>query len=92
MQKKTLMTALVAGFALPATAFALTVGDTMGTDMDEIRSQIEAEGYKVLEIENEDGEVEVEYAKDGQVYEVSIAANSGQVLEIELEDGDKDDD
>ena len=74
---------------IPAAAFAnFAVGDTVGTDLDEIRAKFEAQGYTVTEIEVEDGEIEVEYVLDGQEYEVTIAPDTGVVLEVELEDDD----
>lgn len=91
MTKFSLVSAALATLIAPTAALALTVGDTMTTDLDEIRSNFEADGYTVLEIETEDGEIEVEYEKDGQVFEVSIAADTGLILEVELEDEDDDD-
>ena len=70
----------------------VAVGDTVGTDVEEIRSKLEAEGYTVTEIEIEDGEIEVEYVVDGQEYEITMSGETGQVLEVELEDDDEDDD
>lgn len=91
MTKFSLVSAALATLIVPTAALALTVGDTMTTNLDEIRSNFEADGYTVLEIEAEDGEIEVEYEKDGQVFEVSIAADTGVILEVELEDEDDDD-
>ena len=72
---------------IPVAAFAnFTVGERVGTDMDEIRAAFEAKGYTVSEIEVEDGEIEVEYTVDGQSYEVSVAADTGTITEVELED------
>ncbi|MGI9391087.1 MAG: PepSY domain-containing protein [Boseongicola sp.] len=74
---------------IPAAAFAnFAVGDSIGTDLDEIRAKFEAQGYTVTEIEVEDGEIEVEYVLDGQEYEVTLNPDSGEVLEVELEDDD----
>ena len=71
---------------IPAAAFAsFAVGETVGTDLDEIRAKFESQGYTVTEIEVEDGEIEVEYVLDGQEFEVTIAADTGEVLEDELE-------
>lgn len=78
---------------IPAAAFAsFAAGDSMGTtDLDEIRAKFEAQGYTVLEVEAEDGEIEVEYLMDGQEFEVTIAADTGTIVEIEMEDDDEDD-
>jgi uncharacterized membrane protein YkoI len=74
---------------IPVAAFAnFAVGDTVGTDIDEIRAKFEAQGYTVTEIEVEDGEIEVEYVLDGQEFEVTLAADTGEVLEVELEEDD----
>ena len=82
----------VATLAPVAAIAAFAVGDTVGTDVEEIRSKLEAEGYTVTEIEIEDGEIEVEYVVDGQEYEITMSGETGQVLEVELEDDDEDDD
>lgn len=74
---------------------AVSVGDTLGTTEEDIRSALTAEGYTVEEIETEDGEIEAEVTLDGQEMDVVVDARSGQVLEMELEgpeDGDMDDD
>ena len=78
----------VATLAPVAAIAAFAVGDTVGTDVEEIRSKLEAEGYTVTEIEIEDGEIEVEYVVDGQEYEITMSGETGQVLEVELEDDD----
>ncbi len=93
---KTRFPMLIAGAAatlIPMAAIAsFAVGDTVGTDLDEIRSQFEAQGYTVTEIEIEDDEIEVEYLDGDQEVEVTLAAATGEVLEIEFEDDDSDDD
>lgn len=81
------------GIGLPAMAFsAVTAGDTMPTSEAEIRAALEEQGYTVQEFEVEDGEIEVEYLADGQLFEMSIAAATGIVTEIDLEDEDDDED
>ena len=80
----------VATLAPVAAIAAFAVGDTLGTDVEEIRSKLEAQGYTVTEIEIKDGEIEVEYVADGQEYEVTMSGETGQVLEVELEDDDDD--
>lgn len=74
---------------------AVSVGDTLGTSEDAIRSALTSEGYAVEEIETEDREIEVEVTLDGQEMEVVVDAMSGKVLEMELEgpdEGDEKDD
>ena len=91
MNTRTTLGAVTLALLIPVGAYAVSVGDQMGTDLEAIRASFEAEGYTVTEIELEDGEIEVEYLVDDQEYEVSIAADTGLVTEIELEDEDDDD-
>ena len=85
--------AILAGLLVPGVALArINVGDTMGVTDAEILSTLEAEGYRVLEIEMEDGEIEVEAIRDGQMFEIEIAADTGLILEIELDDEDDSED
>ncbi len=87
-----MISAALLAVLIPAAAFAnFSVGDTVSTEPAEIRSQLEAEGYTVLEIEVEDGEIEVEYEMDGQEFELTLAADTGQILEIEAEEDEDDD-
>ena len=82
----TLMAAALAAL-IPVGAYAnFTVGQTLGTDPEEIRALVEQEGYDVTEIEIEGDEIEVEYIVDGVEYELEIDRATGAVLEIELED------
>lgn len=88
--KLTALTATI--LTVPALAFAgLTVGDTMDTSAEAIRTALEAQGATILEIETEDGEIEVEYMLDGLEYEAEIDATSGEILEVELEDDEDED-
>ena len=90
---RNMITATVLAALIPVGAYAnFAVGDTVGTDLEEIRAQFEAQGYNVMEIELEGDEIEVEYTVDGQEYEVEIDVATGMVLEVELEDDDDDDD
>lgn len=85
--------ALLAGLLVPGVALAqINAGDTMGVTDAEILSTLEAEGYQVIEIEMEDGEIEVEAVRDGQMFEIEIAADTGLILEIELDDEDASED
>ena len=87
-------TALIA--LLPIAAFAnLAAGNTIGTTADEVTAALEAQGYEIIEVEVEDGEIEVEYMDNGQLFEVEVDATTGMIAELELEDeddGDDDDD
>lgn len=83
--------ALVAGLLLPVTAMAqVNLGDNLGSSEAAIRTALEAQGYAVLEIEREGGEIEVEAILNGQEYEIEISAETGLILEIELEDDSED--
>ena len=85
--------ALLAGLLVPGVALAqINAGDTTRVTDAEILSTLEAEGYRVLEIEMEDGEIEVEAVRDGQMFEIEIAADTGLILEIELDDEDASED
>lgn len=88
MTKLTVLAAAIA--AVPALAFAqLSLGDTIGTEDSAIRAALEAQGAEVLEIELEDGVIEVEYLLEGTEYEATLDQN-GVVAELERDD-DKDD-
>ncbi|MCT8159707.1 PepSY domain-containing protein [Pseudoruegeria sp. SHC-113] len=72
---------------LPIAAVAqLTAGDPVGMTDAEIRAKIEAAGYTVLEIEREDGEIEVEAERDGITWEIELSDVDGTILEIEEDD------
>ena len=93
MTKTTILgtTGLIA--LLPLAAFAnLAVGNSLGTTEAEVVAALEAEGYEIIEVEVEDGEIEVEYMVDGQLFEVEVDASTGMIAELELEDEDDDDD
>ena len=82
-----LIGAAAALMLVPSLALAqITVGDTLGTEDDAIRAQLEQQGYAVEEIEREDGEIEVDVRKDGQEFEIVINAQTGAVEEIEEDD------
>lgn len=83
------LTGFLAGTSLAVAA--VSVGDTLGTTEDEIRAALTAEGYKVEEIETENGEIEAEVSLDGKEMEVVVDATSGLVLEMELDGQDEDD-
>ena len=85
LNKPLTLTALI--LTIPAMAFAgITVGDRIGTSETEIRTQIEALGYEVQEIEFEGGEIEVEVLKDVIETELVLNPANGTVREIEQDD------
>lgn len=87
--KLTTLAVLIA--SVPALAVAgLSVGDQTGVSADEIRAALGAQGAEVLEIEIEDGAIEVEYLLDGVEYEAEINPANGTVLALEQEDEDDD--
>jgi len=89
--KLTSLAALIA--AVPALAFAqLSIGDQLGAEAAEITAALEAQGAQVLEVEAEDGVIEVEYILEGVEYEAEIDPASGQVIAMEIEEADEDDD
>ena len=77
---------------VPGMAFAnVNVGDSVGISETSIQSALEAQGYAVMAFEVEADEIEVQASKDGQIFEIEVAADTGLVLEVELEDENDDD-
>lgn len=86
---KTLLASLAALVLVPAAAFAVpVVGETVGTTMEDITSNLQNAGYEVREIEADDDELEAVIVADGQLYELEISPDTGMITEIELEDDD----
>lgn len=54
----------------------------------EIAQMLEAEGWTIVEVEIEDGEVEIEAEKDDMEREVVVSLETGAVLEDETEQDD----
>lgn len=89
MTKLTILAAALA--AVPALTFAqLSLGDSIGTDEATIRAALAAQGAEVIEIELEDGEIEVEYLLDGTEYEAKVNAD-GTVAALESDEDDETD-
>ena len=65
---------------------AVTVGDVVGKTEAEVRTQLEAAGYTVNEIEVERDEIEAEVTLDGVALEIEIDPTSGAVTEVEADD------
>lgn len=90
---KTLLASLSALVLVPAVAFAVPiVGQTVGTTVEEITSNLHNAGYEVREIEADDDELEAVILADGQLMELEISPDTGMITEIEMEDDDDDDD
>jgi hypothetical protein len=70
---------LAAGSALAAVA----VGDTLGTKVSEIATQLEDKGYTIREIDVSRSKIEVEVTFDGADYEIDVDRTSGTVIKIE---------
>ena len=83
--------ALVAALALPAGAAfaAASIGDFVGKTAAEMTASLEQQGYKVGEIEMEDGNLEAKVVLDGKPFEIYADPRTGQIVEIE--EGGEDD-
>lgn len=78
--------------SVPVLSYAnLSVGDALGTAEAEIVATLEAQGAEILEVEIEDGEIEVLYRFNDELFEVEVSTETGLVLEAELEDEEDDD-
>ena len=80
--------AFAAALALPAgPAFAASsIGDYVGKTAAEITESLEQQGYKVGEIEMEDGKLEAKVVMDGKPYEIYTDPRTGKIVEIEEDD------
>jgi len=72
--------------SLYAQAAEPVIGERIGTTMAEIERTLVDKGYRVREIEREDGRFEVYIIDNGKRYELKIDATSGEVVRIERED------
>lgn len=82
-------TVLAAALALPvsfAAASSELDGATLGKSADEVKSSLNAQGYEVRKIENEDGKIEAYALKDGKKFEIYVDPASGNVTEVKAED------
>lgn len=90
MLKHLLHTTALTAAILPASAFAITIGQSLGTDEAAIRNALEAEGYTVLDFENDDGELEFEVQFGSERFELEVDSATGLVSELESDDDDDD--
>jgi hypothetical protein len=83
--------ALAAALALPAGAAfaAASIGDFVGKTAAEMTASLEQLGYKVGEVEREDGNLEAKVVLDGKPFEIYADPRTGQIVEIE--EGGEDD-
>lgn len=66
-----------------AASAAVSKGDVLGTNEQDIRAALEQRGYTVQEIELEDGVIEAEFIAQGTEMEIEVDKVTGQVLEVE---------
>ncbi|MFK7792820.1 MAG: PepSY domain-containing protein [Devosiaceae bacterium] len=91
--KKSLLAASAGLVVAPVLALAApTVGDTVGTSVQDVMSNLINAGYEVREIEADDDELEAVVLADGQLLELEISPETGMIISVELEDDDDDDD
>ena len=64
-------------------AVALSTGDYVGKTETEITKSLEQQGYKVNEIEREEGNLEADVVLDGKPYEIYTDPRTGKIVEIE---------
>ncbi|MBO6674689.1 MAG: PepSY domain-containing protein [Rhizobiales bacterium] len=93
MLKKALLAGSAGLLVAPAVALAApTVGDTVGTNLEEVMNTLTSAGYEVRDIEAEDDELEAVVLTDGQLLELEISPETGMIVSVELEEEDDDDD
>ncbi len=80
--------AVAAAIALSAvpTFAAVVNGDYVGKTAAEITESLEKRGYKVNEIEEEDGNLEAKVVLDGKPFEIYADPRTGKIIEIEEDD------
>ncbi|MEQ8657685.1 MAG: PepSY domain-containing protein [Hyphomicrobiales bacterium] len=90
--KKALLAASAGVLIAPVVALAApTVGDTVGTSLEEVMNNLTDAGYEVREIEAEDDELEAVVLANGQLLELEISPETGMILSVELEEDDDED-
>lgn len=74
--------------ALPAGLVYADVsqGTYTGKSADEIRKQLEGQGYQVQKVETDDDYLEAYAMLKGQLFEIKVDPATGKVIEIERED------
>ncbi|WP_375569963.1 PepSY domain-containing protein [Ahrensia marina] len=93
LMKKALLAASAGVLVAPVVALAApTVGDSVGTSLEEVMNNLTNSGYEVREIEAEDDELEAVVLADGQLLELEISPETGMILSVELEEDDDEDD
>jgi hypothetical protein len=85
--RKSLLAASAGSLLVPVLAIAgPMVGDTVGTDLQQVTNALAEAGYEVREVEMDDGEIEALVHVDGQLLELEISPQSGMIVSIERAD------
>ena len=84
--------ALLATLLVPGVALAqINVGDELGASETSIRAALEARGFTNIEVDVEQGGIEVEATHSGGVLEIEIASDTGRVLSATDDNADDGD-
>ncbi len=79
--------------AIVTTATALLLGSTvLAGPVEDLIAKLEAEGYQNIEVETEDGQIEIEGVLGDMEREITLDEVTGEVLSDETEPVDDDDD
>jgi hypothetical protein len=91
--KKAMLAGSAGLLVAPAIALAApTVGDPVGTNLEEVMNSLTDAGYEVREIEADDDQLEAVVLADGQLLELDISPETGMITSVELEENDDDED
>jgi hypothetical protein len=79
---------------LPLSAFAdLAKGDLVGKTEVEVRTSLAGQGYKVGDVEKEDGQIQAEVVQKGEELEIHVDPATGRIVAIRSDDHrDRNDD
>lgn len=87
MFKLTAVTVLAAATALSGAAYAQSVSTRPEQSAMQIAQLLTGQGYRVLEIERDDGRYEVKAInRDGQCVELDVHRRSGDILRTKADD------
>jgi hypothetical protein len=75
--------AALAAFAAPASAADPVVGTVLGKDEPAIRAALQAEGWTVRSVDDEDGKLEVKATKESRRMEFYVEPATGAVVKVE---------
>jgi hypothetical protein len=89
--KKNVLAGSAGILVVPAIALAApTVGDMVGTNLEDVMNSLTSAGYEVREIEAEDDELEAVILAEGRLLELEISPETGMIVSVELEEDDDD--